>query len=50
MDRAAEIAVRTVYDFISENPEMYDVIEWVCFDERTLEAYSKQMATVPFVR
>jgi len=43
LDRAAEIAVQTVFDYISENPEVYDIIEWVCFDERTLEAYSKQI-------
>ena len=43
LDRAAEIAVQTVFDFISEHPDMFDMIEWVCFDERTLAAYSKQI-------
>ena len=43
LDRAAEIAVQTVFDFISEHPDMFDMIEWVCFDERTLSAYSKQI-------
>ncbi len=43
LDRAAEIAVKVVWDFISDNPGMYDMIEWVCFDEKTLTAYNKQI-------
>ena len=46
LDRAAEIAVQAVWDFISENPGMYDLIEWVCFDEKTLMAYNKQIIKI----
>lgn len=43
LNRAAEIAVKAVCDFVDAHPEMFDLIEWVCFDEETLEAYSKQI-------
>lgn len=43
LDAAADVAVCAVCDFINEHPEMYDMIEWVCFDEKTLAAYSKQI-------
>ena len=43
LDKAADAAVKAVYDFTNEHPEMYDMIEWVCFDEKTLEEYSKQI-------
>lgn len=43
---AAEAAVNAVRQFVHDNPDAFDLIEWVCFDRNTLEAYSR--LTVPF--
>ena len=40
LNSAANVAVLTVKDFAANDPEAFDLIEWVCFDERTLNAYS----------
>ena len=40
VDKAAEVAVMAVKDYTGENPDAFDLIEWVCFDENTLRAYS----------
>ena len=42
VDKAAEVAIIAVKDYTSENPDAFDLIEWVCFDENTLRAYLKQ--------
>ena len=42
VDKAAEVATVAVKDYTSENPDAFDLIEWVCFDENTLRAYLKQ--------
>ena len=39
LDKAAEVAVKAVYDYTCEHPGLYDMIEWVCFDEKTLNVY-----------
>ncbi len=44
LDQAAEIAVKAVKDFTSENPDSFDLIEWVCFDEKTLGVYSEMIS------
>ncbi len=36
---AAKAAVTAVQSFINENPDAFDLVEWVCFDEKTLKAY-----------
>ena len=33
------IAVRTVNDFIEENSGSLDLVEWILFDEETLNIY-----------
>ena len=38
---ATEIAVRTVKEFLKENEESFDIIEWVLFDKKTYKAYEK---------
>ena len=43
LDRAADIAVRTTKQFVSEHPGEIDVIKWVCFDDTTLKAYEDQI-------
>ncbi len=37
---AAKIAVLAVKEFVDENPDAFDLVEWVCFDETTLKAYN----------
>ena len=39
VNKAAQTAIEAVKEFINENPDTFDLIEWVCFDERTLSAY-----------
>ncbi len=43
VEKAAETAVRTVKDFADKNPGSFDLIEWVCFDGNTLDAYTKEI-------
>ncbi|MBO4844768.1 MAG: O-acetyl-ADP-ribose deacetylase [Lachnospiraceae bacterium] len=40
LNSAANVAVLAVKDFAANDPEAFELIEWVCFDERTLNAYS----------
>lgn len=44
LDEAAEIAVRTARQFVAEHPGKLDVIKWVLFDDKTLQAYEGQIA------
>lgn len=39
VDKAAKVAVMTVKNVIKENPDAFDDILWVLFDERTQRAY-----------
>ncbi len=39
LDSAATVALAAVREFTKENPDAFDLIEWVCFDESTLNAY-----------
>lgn len=39
VERAAEIAVRTVDKFLKENPRQLDMVLWVLFDDNTEKAY-----------
>lgn len=39
-DQAAEIAVRTVNEFVEEHPDAFDFVEWALFDEDTLQTYA----------
>ena len=41
VDKAAEVAVRTVVRFMDNNPHTIDIVYWVCFDEKTLAEYDK---------
>ena len=36
---AAKIAVRTVARFLHENPDSFDLVEWVLFDTHTESVY-----------
>ena len=43
---AARIAVGTVSEFIVEHPEAFDVVEWVLFDDNTMQVYEQAIAAV----
>lgn len=43
---AARIAVETVSEFIVEHPEAFDVVEWVLFDDNTMQVYEQAIAAV----
>lgn len=43
VDRAAKTAVRTVADFLSENEDAFDLVEWVLFDAVTEQAYESEV-------
>jgi len=40
---AAQIAVRTVREFIAEHPDAFDVVMWVLFDEHTEAVYQAEV-------
>lgn len=46
LERAAKIAVQTVNDYMKENPEQFDRILWVLFDDRTEAAYQAEVARI----
>lgn len=43
VDRAAKIAVRTVNEYLKENPEAFDLVMWVLFDDKTKAAYDAEV-------
>lgn len=46
VEQAAEIAVRTVKNFLRENPDSFEEVIWVLFDEKTEAAYQKAVQAV----
>lgn len=43
IDKAAKIAVSTAIRFIEDNPDAFDLIEWVLFDENTESYYELEV-------
>ena len=43
---AAKIAVGTVAEFLEEHPDAFDVVEWVLFDDNTMQVYEQAIAEV----
>lgn len=43
VQKAAETAVKAVREYVKENPEAFDEILWVLFDERTKKAYDEAL-------
>ena len=41
---AAQIAVRTAKEFVSQHSGELDEIKWVLFDDHTLKAYSDEIS------
>lgn len=46
VEPAAKIAVNTVKKFLKDNPESFDLVEWVLFDIRTEAIYKAEIATL----
>ena len=40
---AASIAVKTVIKFLKDNPDSFDIVEWVLFDQATENAYETEV-------
>ena len=43
VELAAKIAVKTVSRFMNENPDSFDLIEWVLFDDETDRIYEGEV-------
>lgn len=43
VEKAAHTAVRTVKCFVADYPEKFDRICWVLFDEKTYQAYEREL-------
>lgn len=43
---AAKIAVGTVTEFLEEHPDAFDVVEWVLFDDNTMQVYEQAIVEV----
>ena len=43
VDKAVQIAIRTVANFLSKHKEDFDLVEWVLFDENTEKAYEAEV-------
>ena len=43
VNKAAQTAIEAVKEFINDNPDAFDLVEWVCFDDRTLKAYESAL-------
>ena len=43
LKEAAEIAVRTVKEFVADHPGEFDLVEWVLFDRGTYDVYDKAL-------
>ncbi len=46
LELAAKIAMSTVTEFLRENEDKFDLVEWVLFDERTEKAYNSTLPPV----
>lgn len=46
VERAAKIAVDTVHRFLQENPDSFDLVEWVLFNERAASAYETEVSLI----
>ena len=43
LDQASEIAVRTAKQFVTEHPGKLDLIQWVLFDDQSLQSYKDRI-------
>lgn len=43
VEKAAKIAVNTVYQFLENNPDYFELVEWVLFDSHTASVYEAEV-------
>lgn len=43
VELAAKIAIRTVNSFLQDNPDSFDLVEWVLFDNETDRIYEGEV-------
>lgn len=46
VERAAKIAVDTVHRFLLENPDSFDLVEWVLFNDQATSAYETEVSLI----
>ena len=46
VERAAKIAVDTVHSFLQENPDSFDLAEWVLFNDQAASAYETEVSLI----
>ena len=46
VERAAKIAVDTVHRFLQENPDSFDLVEWVLFNDQAASAYETELSLI----
>ena len=46
LEQAAKIAVATVREFMEENPDKIDLVQWVLFDQRTYAVYEREINNI----
>ena len=44
LNQAAQIAIQTVRQFVEEHPDDLDLVKWVLFDEKTMQAYDEALS------
>ena len=46
VERAAKIAVDTVHRFLQENPDSFDLVEWLLFNDQAASAYETEVSLI----
>lgn len=46
VERAAKIAVDIVHRFLQENPDSFDLVEWVLFNDQAASAYEIEVSLI----
>ena len=46
VERAAKIAVDPVHRFLQENPDSFDLVEWVLFNDQAASAYETEVSLI----
>ena len=46
VERAAKIAVDTAHSFLQENPDSFDLVEWVLFNDQAASAYETEVSLI----
>lgn len=44
--QVAKIAVDTVYRFLKDNPDRFDLVEWVLFNDQAASAYETEVSLI----